>query len=155
LKPDKEYFRQYYINNRERVLEKSKQWYAKNKEKKAAYDKQRRELLGDELRQYDKDRKQLAHRKAAHRNYTRKRRMHLQQATPSWLDEFDLFHVQEIYDLAVRRSLAWGIELHVDHEIPLKGKRVCGLHVPSNLRIIDAKSNIIKGNQYGNETHGP
>ena len=70
------------------------------------------------------------------------------QRTPKWLTEDDYWLIDEIYALAALRTKTTGVEWHVDHAIPLRGKNVSGLHVPSNLRVIPALVNLKKGNKY-------
>jgi hypothetical protein len=74
------------------------------------------------------------------------------QRTPLWLTDDDRWVIKEIYTLAALRSEMTGIAWHVDHIIPLKGKMVSGLHVPSNLQIILGIENIRKFNKYDETT---
>ena len=60
-------------------------------------------------------------------------------ATPPWLTDTMIKAMQDIY------KRAGGAE-HVDHIVPLVSKIVCGLHVPWNLQIIEAKKNMSKSN---------
>lgn len=67
------------------------------------------------------------------------------QRTPSWVDRDGL---SVIYRAAEVASVTFGIPLHVDHAIPLRGRLVSGLHVHNNLRIISAHENVVKHNSY-------
>jgi hypothetical protein len=78
--------------------------------------------------------------------YAAERRARELQATPSWLTPDDFWLIEEIYDLCALRTRLTGVEHHVDHFYPLKGKTGCGLHVPFNLRVIPARLNLLKRN---------
>ena len=68
--------------------------------------------------------------------------------TPSWLTDDDKWWIDEIYDLAAVRTKITGVQWHVDHIIPLRGKTVSGFHVPSNLQVIPWIDNLKKGNSH-------
>jgi hypothetical protein len=70
------------------------------------------------------------------------------QRTPKWLTESDLRMIEAKYSLAAMLTRETGITHHVDHIIPLQGKKVSGLHVFSNLRVIPGTDNVKKSNSY-------
>ena len=70
------------------------------------------------------------------------------QRTPEWLDEDDFWMMEQAYELAALRTEMFGFVWHVDHILPLKGKTISGLHVPTNLQVIPALHNLAKGNRF-------
>ena len=74
-----------------------------------------------------------------------KRRAAKLQRTPAWANEF---FISEAYELAKLRTKLTGIEWHVDHIVPLRGKLASGLHVHNNLQVIPWYENLSKGNSY-------
>lgn len=77
--------------------------------------------------------------RALKKTYRRLRKAGEQRAMPSWADRKK---IAEIYREAQEKRL------HVDHIIPLKGKLVCGLHVPENLQLMGPLENVRKGNSF-------
>ena len=73
------------------------------------------------------------------------RKARMLRATPAWANQF---FIEEIYDLAQRRTKLLGDPWEVDHIVPLKSPRVCGLHVEYNLRVIPKSINLAKGNRH-------
>jgi len=116
-----------YYANRDRYLENCKQYRAVNKE-----------ALNAKKRAYKKEKSGLINSINARRNALKL------NATPVWADTLA---IKRIYKEAAELSKITGIEFHVDHIIPLKGKNVTGLHVESNLRIISKTENLKKKNK--------
>jgi hypothetical protein len=99
------------------------------------------------LKNPEKVRKQVALQKKKHAaaiNAGNLRR-HLGKihATPVWANHV---YIKDMYMLAKLVSEATGIKHHVDHLVPLRSSRVCGLHVEHNLRVIPAVDNCRKQN---------
>lgn len=62
-------------------------------------------------------------------------------ATPPWLTEAMVEEMKVVY-LGARD------DQHVDHIVPLKGRTVCGLHVPWNLQVLSGPENLRKSNSH-------
>lgn len=155
------YSAEWYERNKERVLANSFEYRnrpeIKERERirqKEYYEarsqdiqKRRKEAMTDERRQrLDRYSKEYYAKNAEY--YTEKtirRRRKLDKATPPWAD---LDAIRKIYRYASRITKTTGIEHHVDHIIPINGKKVSGLHVESNLRVIPATENRTKSNRF-------
>jgi len=66
---------------------------------------------------------------------------------PTWLSEDDIWMIEQAYELAALRTAMFGFSWHVDHVIPLCGKKVSGLHTPYNLHVNPAIENLRKSNR--------
>lgn len=136
-------------------------WYRRNREQSLADDKARRlanlsEFLRRERESYRRNKPARTKRlKAwAAKNpdrialYAALRRAALLNRTPGWLTDSDFEQMRQLYAFAVLLTAQTGTQHHVDHELPLRGRLVSGLHVPTNLRVITASENLSKSNQW-------
>ncbi len=141
--------REYYQNNKEAALEKQKQYYAEHRDQVLAYiEKWRAERPGYAASLYVKN----AERQKALARAWRKENPDLRKVQetarrartrrlPPWADRKAM---AAVYAQA-KELRAMGVDCHVDHVIPLKGKTVSGLHVHTNLQILLASENLKKG----------
>lgn len=75
---------------------------------------------------------------------TRRRQADQLQRTPPWADHDAILGM---YELAALFRGA-GVNVEVDHEFPLRGRTVSGLHVHDNLRLLQALANKAKANHF-------
>lgn len=122
--------REYYVEKKEAILEKRRDFYLENKDKLKIYKKD-----------YRSKNKGKCNALGA-KKYARK-----VQATPKWLTKEHLNEIDRIYIKAKEMEKETGIKYHIDHIVPLRGKTVCGLHVPWNLQILTAEENSRKSNK--------
>lgn len=113
----------------------------KNIEKRRAYDRQRYRENPEKWkkRAITWGRKNKDKRRA----YCAMARRIMKKATPIWLTADQRQQIKNLYLEASQHQPT----LHVDHIVPLRGKTVCGLHVPWNLQLLSAEENVRKGNK--------
>lgn len=164
--------RQERLENPEKVRKEARELYQKTKEKRRLYDKTYREKHLEQIKlrrklQRIRDKLKLSQRHKLWRSkniesirervranagryaaISAKRRASKLQATPKWLSQEQLDEIKSLYLFVAERRKVTGLDLEVDHIIPLQSEIVCGLHVPWNLQVLTASENASKGNRY-------
>lgn len=130
-------------NNRSQIALAKKEYYLKNKER---LDAKRREVYRANIEANRAKTRAWAaanpEKKAASR---KERQLSKIKATPLWADRWI---IEMFYLHAQFLSKETGIPHHVDHIVPLRSTRVCGLHVEHNLQVITGEENMRKRNKF-------
>lgn len=128
--------------NREKAAASSRRWQQTNPEKVTSQRKIWKQANPEKVAAQQKRWKQRNPEKVnAAVMYRKARRI---QATPSWANQET---VSGMYQLAALFN-STGMNIHVDHIIPLQSDLVCGLHCESNLQLLSANDNLSKGNHW-------
>lgn len=138
----KETFKAWCEVNRDEMLRKQREWWAANADeqrvKQAEWRAANKEHIAMKNAQWRRDNpgKDLA--------ISRGKKAAKIQRTPTWSDKDKIAAIYE--EAAAMRAL--GIDVHVDHIVPLQGKLVSGLHVHNNLQLLLAADNLTKRNKF-------
>jgi chromatin segregation and condensation protein Rec8/ScpA/Scc1 (kleisin family) len=135
----KEYFRQHYQRNKDRVKANTKKYKEARPEWNRAYKRAYREKNLDRLR--EKNREHYKANSHVYKVRAVERMKKVARAIPAWVSDIERAQIRQFY-----ANCPPGY--HVDHIIPLQGKNVSGLHVLSNLQYLPAVENLRKGNRY-------
>lgn len=130
----KKRYNKWYIENRERKLEKCKEYNKQNYLKKKEYI--------NEWKKNNKDKISVYSLRANSR-----RLVNIEKSAPLVDSEFFELFTFEIEDKRKYLEAITKTKWNVDHIVPLKGKTVCGLHVPCNMQLLPRIENLRKGNR--------
>ena len=119
----------------ELINQKQREWRAKNPDKTRIYLRTYFEKNRELFKRLNEKWKALNPDKV--RTMGRRGQAARRACMPKWADRTA---IKAIYDKCP-------VGHHVDHVLPIKGKNVCGLHVPENLQYLPAIENIKKGNR--------
>ena len=129
-----------------RCLTKAKKQYWKDPEKFKEYAKSRTAIPEVNRRNKERSKKYRENNpeviRALNLKHNHKDRAARKKRLPKWLTSSDIKQMNTMYEIAKM------LGVHVDHIIPLQGKNVSGLHVPSNLQLMLPSDNCAKKNKY-------
>jgi hypothetical protein len=141
-----------YRTNADAIRTRRREAYAANPDKEKAVARTRSAEWRAKNPQHEGTKIAKARYKAANpgkvRADTVKRRTAKMHRTPAWLTADDLWMIEQAYELAALRTKLFGFSWHVDHVLPLQGRKVSGLHVPNNLQVIPWNDNVSKSNKF-------
>jgi hypothetical protein len=135
LRAEKERVRQ--LNKQKRAYAANPEKYKKMSSERHAQNREKNNLLAREWKKNNPEKVCALNQKWG--SVSRANRM---KRVPPWLKEDDFKKIKSMY----REARAKGLQ--VDHIIPLQGKTVSGLHVPSNLQLLTRSQNAAKKNRY-------
>ena len=132
----KAYNKTHYQEHKEEKKARQKAYYQENKEeikaRQKAYRQKNKEKVKLQLKAYQQENKEKV------RSWEAKRRSAKLNRTPAFAN---LDNIKQIYYHCPENKV-------VDHEIPLQGNIVSGLHVETNLQYITSSENCAKSNKF-------
>lgn len=124
-----EYLKGYYERNKQKHVARAAEWKKANPEK----------LKASTAKHYRK-------KKSYYHQAVVARRAQQKAAVPGWASQDALVECYKA--VAYFNELYPSVGFHVDHIVPLKHDKVCGLHTPANLQMLTSAQNRAKGNRH-------
>ena len=141
-----EYLKGWYQSNKELCNQRSVEWRKNNHARYLENASKNRQSNPKKYREYCKNWARKYPDKVVAKTVMREASKI--KATPRWLSFEQISEIDDMYKMAKMIQTYTGAEYHVDHIVPLRGKTVCGLHVPWNLQLLPWNENLSKQNRH-------
>jgi 5-methylcytosine-specific restriction endonuclease McrA len=134
--------REYYEAHRDLENERSLEYYRENRDRLIRQHAEYMRMTAAQQAAYRIENKDAYAARLAFGRAARSKRV------PPWFTQDHFDQTRVFYQRARDATDLSGVPYQVDHIVPLRGKKVSGLHVPWNLQVITADENLRKGNRY-------
>jgi len=135
------------LNNSDKINSRRREKYIDRKDIVTAQNRIWQENNREQVRQINRD--YYAADPSRRRSYQNTRRARVKKQTPNWLTKNDYAKMEMLYSISRFITRKTGVEMAVDHIIPINGKNVSGFNMPENMQVITKLENEKKGNRYG------
>lgn len=125
--------------------EQNRLWRIRHPERAAASDAAKRATPEGRAKYRELDKRKRAAKPWLYRAIKRARKAAVRLRTPAWAN---IDAIKALYECAEGKTRETGILHHVDHVVPLQGRRVSGLHVETNLQVLPAAENLRKNRRH-------
>src|SRR5260370_28312796 len=139
--------RRWRMENPGAEVESKERWRQENYGKVLQANKEYRERQGGKLKELDRQRNSAwrEQNRGKRRGNHAHRKATIIRATPKWADREKIAEFYAAADFLGMVTSEW---YHVDHIVPLRSRKVCGLHTEQNLQVLPASVNLRKSNRH-------